>query len=38
MMRTNFDPKMSFEDSCRAAAKRGVYGFDLAGAVEIMNV
>ena len=31
VMRANFDPKMPFEDLCREAAKRGVYGVDLAG-------
>ena len=31
VMRANFDPKMSMEDLCRAAAERGVYGVDLAG-------
>lgn len=31
VMRTNFDPKMSFEDICREAARLGVWGFDLAG-------
>ena len=28
-MRVNFDPKMPFEEMCRAAADRGCYGFDL---------
>jgi len=31
VMRTNFDPKMPFEDMCREAAKRGVVGMDLIG-------
>ena len=30
-MRVNFDPKMSLEDCCREAAKRGVVGMDLIG-------
>jgi hydroxypyruvate isomerase len=30
-MRTNFDPKMPFEDMCREAAARGIVGFDLIG-------
>ena len=32
VMRTNFDPKMSLDDICREASRRGVVGMDLVGA------